>query len=64
MASKRNLSNLTKEVGNPGRSHGGGTNNGVVEIGVTHQEQNPERGDTRAPDLPLEKPVCRSGSSS
>ena len=33
---------------------------------VDHSKlKNPERdGNTRAPDLPLEKPICRSGSNS
>ena len=33
---------------------------------VDHNKlENPERdGDTRPPDLPLEKPICRSGSNS
>lgn len=39
MASKRNLSNLTKGIGNPGRSHVGDAKNGVVKIVMTYQEQ-------------------------
>jgi len=39
VASKRNLSNLTNEIGNPGRSHRGGVKNGVVKTGMTYQEQ-------------------------
>jgi len=32
---------------------------------VDHNVENSERdGNTRSPDLPLEKPVCRSGSNS
>ena len=35
MASRRDLSNLIKEVGNPGRLHRGGARNRVVNIGIT-----------------------------